>query len=85
MMIGLFWSMIGLGGPGLGCQMLQGVCGFGASGSSFCLLLRHFQSHRAGLVARCFRVLGARVLRAVAFRFYGTFKAIFGRAWLPDA
>ena len=39
---------------------------------SFCPLSKHFQAYfRAGLVARCFRVLGA-----------STFKPMFGLAWL---
>ena len=34
--------IFGLGGPGLGCQTLQGAWRKGAWGSSFCPLLWHF-------------------------------------------
>ena len=54
---------------GLGCQMLQGAWYNGAWCISFCLLLQHYQNYfRTGLVARCFRVLGATVLGAKVLR-----------------
>ena len=73
-----FKALSSLFSGGLGCQTLQGAWGNGAWGSSFCLLLKHFQAYfRAGLVVRRFRVLGATVLWVAVLPAFKTLSSLF--------